>query len=220
MTRVNDYLILLEESDDEREDKKRQRQFVYRFRMKPESFWSIIRYFGEQYPKENARGWSLIIEILVFLRWITSGSTFTMVADTFDMPLQSISDIISRILPKFSRMARLMINLPDEEELEEIAKNFRNIVGTDVFSHVAKTNDGSLIKLTPPLSERDQSINRKGNAFLNMTIICDHKSRVRRLHWGYPGSSHDSFVLMNSGFSKKRLPPHPCMILGDDAYRV
>jgi len=42
MTRVNDYLILLEESDDEREDKKRQRQFVYRFRMKRESFSSII----------------------------------------------------------------------------------------------------------------------------------------------------------------------------------
>jgi len=192
MTEMKEYLICLEETECPFESRKRQRKFIYRFRMKRESFFLLRDHFRRNArDNEYARGWSLIVELLVFIRWITSGGTYVMVGDTFGMPLQTVSDIVHQILPKVAKLSKNVIALPEGDELPKIAEGFQKLVGTNVSNFVVGAIDGTLIRFSPSRAIRDQYIDRKSGASINCTIVCDDKLRIRYMIAGYPGSVHD-----------------------------
>lgn len=212
-------LILLEETSDQELDERRMKRFVYRFRMKRESFFKVLEHFRRNAEEnEYTRGWSLTIELLVFIRWITGGSTFVMTGDTFGMAYQTVSDIVHRLLPKVCKLAKNVIKLPEGEELAEIAEGFERLVGSSVFNGVVGAIDGSLIRFNPKKDIRSQYIDRKHGTSLNMTIVCDDKLRIRYLITGFPGSVHDSRVYLESSLFRKAWPPAPYMMIGDGAY--
>ena len=50
-----------------------------------------------------------------------------------------------------------------------------------------------------PSDEEDGFVNRKNFHSINTQVICDATLRVTDLVARWPGSTHDSFILMNSG---------------------
>uniref|UniRef100_UPI00398F6995 putative nuclease HARBI1 n=1 Tax=Pristiophorus japonicus TaxID=55135 RepID=UPI00398F6995 len=62
--------------------------------------------------------------------------------------------------------------------------------------------------------------NRKGYHSLNVQLLCIHTQRFLMINANYPGSSHDAFILRQSGVSEILQPPHQTRgrLLGDKDY--
>lgn len=67
-----------------------------------------------------------------------------------------------------------------------------------MFSYCSGAIDGTHIVIDPPSSGKDDYIDRKGNISICLQAICDEKRKFTDIFVGFPGSSHDSWVLQNS----------------------
>ncbi|XP_017481300.1 PREDICTED: putative nuclease HARBI1 [Rhagoletis zephyria] len=96
-----------------------------------------------------------------------------------------------------------VIKWPTQQQNLESSEFFNR---TCYFSKAIGCIDGTHIQIDPPKRSKDDYINRKGITFINIFV-------------GYPGSSHDSWVLQNSTIYDK-LPSYcgDYYLLGDSAY--
>lgn len=58
--------------------------------------------------------------------------------------------------------------------------------------------DGTHITIDPPRNFKNDYVDRKGNFSIVMQGICNETRKFINIFVGYPGSSHDSWVLKNS----------------------
>ncbi|XP_017471897.1 PREDICTED: putative nuclease HARBI1 isoform X1 [Rhagoletis zephyria] len=110
----------------------------------------------------------------------------------------------------------MVIEWLDEGKKREAANFFHNKCG---FSKAIGCIDGTHITIDPPAQNKDEYIDRKGNTTLCMQAICNEKKKFIHIFVGFPGSSHDSWVLQNSPVYENL--PSLCgeyYLLGDSAY--
>lgn len=189
------------------------------FRLTRESFILFEKHLIAKYPKKR-HGWWSRAEMLVFLYWLGQGVTYNVVANAFKIPKSTIADIIRKLLPRVSGLAKEVIKLPNQDELQQVARGFQSRVGTSAFSAVAGAVDGTLIAIKAPKGRVDEYIDRKFGISLNLTLVCDNRGYIIYAITGYPGSVHDSRVFVESSLFRKALyPPQPYYILADGAYR-
>uniref|UniRef100_UPI00398F1FAD putative nuclease HARBI1 n=1 Tax=Pristiophorus japonicus TaxID=55135 RepID=UPI00398F1FAD len=73
------------------------------------------------------------------------------------------------------------------------------------------------VALTAPHQAAEQFRNRKGFLSLNVQLDCDHNCKILQVDAQYPGSTHDSFILHQSGVPSVFTGPneHCGWLLGD-----
>ncbi|KAK0141582.1 putative nuclease HARBI1 [Merluccius polli] len=162
----------------------------------------------------------VVLQIMAALRFYASGSFQMVVGGTLGVSQSSISRVVRDVSNALCRRARQFIKFPaTNEECIRTKQQFFDIAG---FPNVLGAVDGTHIAIKAPSDEEDGFVNRKNFHSINTQVICDATLRVTDLVAKWPGSTHDSFILMNSGtgikFNEGEMPDG--WLLGDSGYTL
>ncbi|XP_053372959.1 putative nuclease HARBI1 [Mercenaria mercenaria] len=95
------------------------------------------------------------------------------------------------------------------------------IYGTARFPKVVGVIDGTHIKILAPSEEEDIFVNRKGYHSINVQVVFDAFDRIEDIVARWPGSTHDSRILHNSGLRQlfeRGIVHGGYHLLGDSGY--
>ena len=148
-----------------------------------------------------------IIEALVFLFWLASGTSYRVVSRAFHMPRTSVHRAVHRTSGKIMALFSTVIHHPTAEELVVIGAGFAPLAGSPVFSRVAGAIDGCHIRVKPPSQDAACYINRKLFYSIQLQAVCDHTAKYIDVCVGFTGSVHDARVLRNSPLYYERQYP-------------
>ncbi|XP_034539820.1 putative nuclease HARBI1 [Notolabrus celidotus] len=164
-------------------------------------------------------GWGFDLEILVFLFWLASATSYRVVSRAFGIPRSTIHDIVHKVSKTVNGLKNRVICLPPQDDLARIGAGFENLAGSAAFNHVVGSIDGCHIRIKPPSHDAQCYFNRKLFYSVQMQAVCDHQCQFLDVFIGYPGSVHDSRVLKNSPlFVQSLYPPEGYCLLGDGGY--
>ncbi|KAM3623513.1 uncharacterized protein V6R79_012060 [Siganus canaliculatus] len=168
---------------------------------------------------QQDHGWGHYLEVLVFVFWLASATSYRVVSRSFDIPRTTVHNMIHKASRKVLKLKNKVIHFPSLDELEEVGNGFARLAGSPAFSKVVGSIDGCHIRIKPPSVDGQCYINRKLFPSVNLQAMCDHQGMYIDILTGYPGSMHDSRVLKNSPLYTGRLyPPQGFYILGAGGY--
>ncbi|XP_044134535.1 putative nuclease HARBI1 [Bufo gargarizans] len=157
-----------------------------------------------------------MVKLLSALHYFSSASFQGTVSALSGISQPSFSRHLTQVLKAINKLTTQYIVFPSDKTAIQIIKDgfykmssFPNVMGIIDCTHVA---------LSPPTE--DIYRNSKNFHSLNVQMVCDSDMRILNLVAGYPGSTHDSYILKHSSLhailSSGNLPEG--WILGDDAY--
>ncbi len=170
----------------------------------------------EQLRPETSRNCSIppLLQICLALRCFATGCFINAAADVIGVHKSTASRIIHRVSCVLS--GRLPLYPTDVSTLNKVKVDFFDIAG---FPNVIGAIDGTHIRIQAPSTHEPLFVNRKGYHSINAQAICDAKLRVLNCVARWPGSTHDSRILMNSqihdAFERGELQG---VLLGDSGY--
>lgn len=193
-------------------------EFRRHFRISKSLFENLCEKFGNSGVYQNLRADKRLTphkNMAVFL-WFAGheACSFRDLADRFDLSCSTVCCIVSRITMFISSLSTEIIKWPNENQKQETARFFKNKAGIpkaigNVYAHVSCNFksvffftkgciDGTHIVIDPPDKSKDDYIDRKGLTSLVLQAICNEQKKFINIFVGFPGSSHDSWVLQNS----------------------
>lgn len=163
--------------------------------------------------------WGHDLEVLVFLFWMASATSYRVVSRAFAIPRSTVHDIVHRVTEKVLRLRKRQIFFPSADQLQTIGAGFERLAGSAAFARVVGSIDGCHIRIKPPSADAQCYFNRKLFHSIQLQGVCDHQCKFLDIFVGYPGSVHDARVLKNSPiYVQKLYPPEGFQILGDGGY--
>lgn len=154
---------------------------------------AAIEVLQQALQTERQHGWGPVLEMLVFLFWIATGSAYRVVARVFNMPLSTVHRVVHRIAEEVVAVRSQFIHLPRTAHHLACRK-------------AAGAIDGTHIRIKCPGGPDGQDYrNRKLYPSMVLQAACDHQGCFLDTYVGYPGSVHDSRVLRNSSIYVKRV---------------
>uniref|UniRef100_A0A8C1XYL4 Putative nuclease HARBI1 n=1 Tax=Cyprinus carpio TaxID=7962 RepID=A0A8C1XYL4_CYPCA len=170
----------------------------------------------EHLRPETSRNFSIspLLQVCLALRFFATGCFINTAADLIGVHKSTASRIIHRVACALS--GRLPLYPTDVSTLNKVKADFFNIAG---FPNVVGAIDGTHIRIQAPSTHEPLFVNRKGYHSINVQAICDAKLRVLNCVARWPGSTHDSRILVNSqihdAFERGELQG---VLLGDSGY--
>ncbi|XP_062381726.1 putative nuclease HARBI1 [Sardina pilchardus] len=153
-------------------------------------------------------GWGLELDVLVFLFWLASATSYRVVSRVFAMPRTTIHNIIHRISGNILRLKERIISLPHAMDLDTIGDGFAQLARSPTFSKVVGAIDGCQVRIKPPSQNQACYLNRTFS--VQLQAVCNNKGLFLDICVGYPGSVRDAWVNRNSSiFADKLYPPPP-----------
>ncbi|XP_046576476.1 putative nuclease HARBI1 [Haliotis rubra] len=140
-------------------------------------------------------------QVLLTLRYLGKGGYLSEIGDLHGVSEASVSRAFHDTVRAFNSHLK-NISFPwTREEQERIKLGFCSIGG---FPKVLGAVDGTLIPIKrPPANEEMAFVCRKGYHAINVQGVCDSDLRFTNVVVRWPGSTHDSLILKNSGLGKK-----------------
>ncbi|XP_017470166.1 PREDICTED: putative nuclease HARBI1 [Rhagoletis zephyria] len=136
-------------------------------------------------------------------------------SDRFNLTVSSISRVIDRVAMFISGLSPEVIKWRSNERKQESANYFAQLG----FPKSIRCIDGTHIRISPLSERKDDYIARKGHITLVMQSIRDERRKFINVFVGFPGSSHDSWVLQNSPvYNNLTTLCGDYYLLGDSAY--
>ncbi|KAL7378403.1 hypothetical protein ABVT39_013006 [Epinephelus coioides] len=177
----------------------------------------FVRYHEELFLEVD-HGWGHDLEILVFLFWLASTTSYHVVSRAIGIPRSTVNDIIHRVADKIISLKNRVTCFPPPEELETLGAGFHRLAGSAAFARVVGSIDGCHIRIKPPSADPQCYFNRK-LFYFQLQAVCDTHCQLIDIFVGYPGSVHDARVLKNSPtYVHSLYPPEGYCILGDGGY--
>lgn len=198
----------------ERDDLK----FKQHFRLNISTFHKLINFL---FNDEKPHGWSIEVELMIFLFWLASGCSYRIVGVSFEMPRSTICRILHKYLKLFAKNIEQFVALPKEEDLERIGIGFCKLANNMCFEKAVGALDGCHVKIAkvPENQKSSYYSGHKGFCSSNFQALVDHEGTFIDVFIGFPGSVHDTRILRNSPlFLKQVYPPRGYYILGDGGY--
>ncbi|KAK3880410.1 hypothetical protein Pcinc_015093 [Petrolisthes cinctipes] len=163
------------------------------------------------------------MKVAMTLRYLSTGKMQLCNGDDFGLSQPTISRAITQTLDALtaelilSRFIQFPVNL---EEIRDIQGEFLRIAG---FPGVVSVVDGTHVRIVAPKEYEEVYVNRKNFHSINVQVVFDAKYQIRDIVARWPGSTHDSRILRESGlwqaFENHQLPiPAGCHLLGDSGY--
>ncbi|KAJ8356291.1 hypothetical protein SKAU_G00190850 [Synaphobranchus kaupii] len=164
-------------------------------------------------------GWGKTVEVLVFLYWLASATSYRVVSEAFGIPRQTVNDMVHRVSKGIHGILPQIIRFPTGQELEMMGAGFACLAGSPAFQRTAGSIDVCHIRVVPPAGESQDYLNRKLFFSLQMQAVCDHRGKFLNVFTGYPGSVHDAQVLKCSDmYVHRQYPPQGWFLIGDGGY--
>ncbi|XP_075317452.1 zinc finger protein 280C isoform X1 [Odontesthes bonariensis] len=185
------------------------------FRLSRPTVAHLIQVIGSP----SSKGWGHDLEVLVFLFWLSSATSYGVVSRAFGIPRATVTDIVHRVANKVMQLKKSMICLPSQNGLKEAAAGFESLAGSAAFSRVVGSIDGCHVKIKLPVDDARFYLNKESFHSIQIQGVCDHQCQFLDIFAGFPGSVRDAKVLQNSSLYEQRLyPPTGYCILGDGGY--
>ena len=181
-------------------------EFKRHFRLTRSTFeWlchEIIPLLKREITGPGAIGLAWEQKIGASLWFFATGECFRSIADRFGMGESTFSyalrDIINIIIAKFLIEK---VNFSNTElEINEVTSGFKRIGS---IPNVIGAIDGSHIPIKAPHLFSVDYFNRKGFYSIVLQAVVDYKKKFLDIYVGWPGSTHDSRVLINSRLYNK-----------------
>ncbi|KAI2646780.1 hypothetical protein H4Q32_026364 [Labeo rohita] len=159
----------------------------------------------EQLRPETSRNCSIppLLQICLALRFFATGCFINAAADIIGVHKSTASRIIHRVSCVLS--GRLPLFPTDVSTLNKVKVDFSTLP--------------DFLMTQAPSTHEPLFVNRKGYHSINVQAICDAKLRVLNCVARWPGSTHDSRILLNSqihdAFERGELQG---VLLGDSGY--
>lgn len=119
------------------------------FRLSRTTLTKLTAYLRAEKP--GCSGWGLEIEVLVFMFWLASATSYRVVARAFDIPRTTVHDIVHK---------ERVISFPCAMELHHIRDGFAQLAGSHAFSKVVGSIDGCQVQIKPPSRNQSCYLNR------------------------------------------------------------
>ncbi|XP_055084002.1 putative nuclease HARBI1 [Periophthalmus magnuspinnatus] len=161
------------------------------------------------------------LEVLVFLFWLASGTSYRIVSTVFGIPRSTVHRIVHSVTEEVVALRHKVIHLPNsDEDVEAVTRGFAGLARHRAFRRAAGAIDGCHVRIRPP-SDPDGHCYRNRKLFPSIILqaVCDHQGHFIDTYVGWPGSVHDARVLRNSPLYQRGLyPPPGHFILADRGY--
>ncbi|XP_033847383.1 putative nuclease HARBI1 [Periophthalmus magnuspinnatus] len=186
------------------------------FRLSRESLAVLMRLL----ELDRRHGWGAELEVLVFLFWLASGTSYRVVSRVFGIPRSTVHCIVHRVTGEVVALRHKVIHLPTNDDFEAVTLGFARLARHRAFRRAAGAIDGCHVRIRPPSGPDGQCYrNRKLFPSIILQAVCDHQGRFIDTYVGWPGSVHDARVLRYSPLYQRGLyPPPGYFILADGGY--
>lgn len=198
------------------------RELIKRYRLDREGILFLTNLVRPKLvrPTQNNHVLTPEQKIIILLRYLATGKMQLCNADDLGVSQQTVSRVISETLDALCDYDVLtrFIKFPDNEQLQEMKDEFREIAG---FPDIVGAIDGTHIRIVRPKEFEAEYVNRKRYHSINCQVVFDAKYRIIDLEARWPGSTHDSRILHESGLKVKFETgeiPAGCHLLGDSGY--
>ena len=137
-------------------------------------------------------------EALSMVLWACGGpQSFRQLKNKFGHSLETVSRKFSEVLESINRMAADIIK-PKDPQFNEVHSRLQEPRFWPHFKDCIGAIDGTHIPVTVPLSEQPKYFGRHGYASQNVLAVCDFDMRFTFVVTGWPGSVHDTRVLLDT----------------------
>ncbi|TWW77659.1 hypothetical protein D4764_12G0010490 [Takifugu flavidus] len=136
-------------------------------------------------------GWGLEVEVLVYLFWLASATSYRVVSRGFSIPRSTVFDIVHRMSDKVLSLKNRTIKFPSLVDIPNIAAGFQRLSGSPALQNVVGSIDGCHIRIKPPGAHAQCYFNRKLFYSIQLQAVCDHQGLFIDIFTGYPGSVHE-----------------------------
>uniref|UniRef100_A0A3Q3FGZ5 DDE Tnp4 domain-containing protein n=1 Tax=Labrus bergylta TaxID=56723 RepID=A0A3Q3FGZ5_9LABR len=167
----------------------------------------------------STHGWGREVEMLVFLYWLASATSYRVVAEAFAIPTQTVFDLVHKASKRVLAIVKRVIRFPTAAEMDGVGAGFARLAGSAVFARVAGSIDGCHVRVVAPAAHEQAYLNRRLFHSIQFQAICDHRGKFLDVFVGYPGSVHDARVLRHSDVYVHQLyPPQAWFLIEDGGY--
>ncbi|TWW82151.1 hypothetical protein D4764_01G0019680 [Takifugu flavidus] len=95
-------------------------------------------------------GWGLEVEVLVYLFWLASATSYVVVSRGFSIPRSTVFDIVHRMSDKVLSLKNRTIKFPSLVDIPDIAAGFQRLSGSPALQNVVGSIDGCHIRIKSP----------------------------------------------------------------------
>ena len=201
--------------------KWKDEEVIAEFRMSKQEIKYVCSLVKDDMAPLGSRSSDITLEekVLICLKTLGSGSFQNCSKDFVQVSqprvskmLTSFSDSMIKLAPKF------ILIPPTRADIFETKHNFYQVAG---FPGVIGCIDGSHIPIVAPHEDEFANVNRKKFHSINVQAICDSNLVFMDVVAKWPGSNHDSFILLTSAihdhFERGKFGDN-CWLLGDSGY--
>ncbi|KAK9976517.1 hypothetical protein ABG768_021722 [Culter alburnus] len=161
------------------------------------------------------------IKVLTTLRYLATGKMQLCSADELHISQPSVSRILHQTINALCRphIIRQFIRFPlDVRQLHRNNAHFMDIAG---LPGVVGVIDGTHVRIIAPSEDEHAYVNRKKIHSINTQIVFDASYTILDIVAKWPGATHDSRILQESGLRllfERHHVPAGCHLLGDSGY--
>ncbi|XP_023312227.1 putative nuclease HARBI1 [Anoplophora glabripennis] len=170
--------------------------FFRKFRLYKETVVNVLEQIDHEleYPYNINNSISPINQLLMTLRFYSTGGHLNSLADFGGMDTSTVSRIVVKVSQAIARLYPRYIKMPEDIVDEQI--RFHDIAR---FPRTIGVIDGTHIKIRNPGGEDGEVFrNRKGYFSIITQIVCDSDLKITDIVARWPGSTHDATISMNS----------------------
>uniref|UniRef100_UPI00398E354E putative nuclease HARBI1 n=1 Tax=Pristiophorus japonicus TaxID=55135 RepID=UPI00398E354E len=140
---------------------------------------------------------SVTTKVTIALNFYATGSFQSATANILNISQFSTHRSIRQVTDAFYKRRSDYISFPMSREKQ--MKRQTGVVRTAGFPRVQAAIDCTHVTFKAPQANAEMFINRKGFHSLNVQLVCDHRRKILAVDARYPGSSHDAFILQQTG---------------------
>ena len=200
--------------------KWKEEEVIAEFRMSKQEIKYVCSLVKDDMASLGSRSNDVTLEekVLVCLKTLGSGSFQNCSKDFVQVSQPTVSKILTAFTKSMVKLAPKFIFMPKERgDIIETKQNFYQFAG---FPGVIGCIDGTHIPIVAPHDDEFAYVNRKKFHSINVQAICDANLVFMDVVAKWPGSNHDSFILLTSAIHDEfeRGKFGDSWLLGDSGY--
>ncbi|KAJ8418943.1 hypothetical protein AAFF_G00004420 [Aldrovandia affinis] len=161
-------------------------------------------------------GWGHYLEVLVFVFWLASATSYRVVSRCFNIPRSTVHEMVHRVTKKLLKLNNLVIHFPSHADLE-------NVIACCTILHNICVSNGDIMEPAEEVFRPDDNadqphLHQDQQRGEQIRSIWQRLSLLRMVWWQLLRLSHCSSRGMsppdggNKGRRLDRWPPPKCLI--------
>ncbi|XP_072148458.1 uncharacterized protein [Setaria viridis] len=178
------------------------------FRMRRSVFLSLHDTLVQDYGLRSSIQFCSKEALGMFLCACGAPQSFRQCKNNFHRSLETVSRKFEEVLESIMRLAVDIVR-PKDPQFSTIHPKLQEARFWPHFKDCIGAIDGTHIPVTVPLADQPKYIGRHGYPSQNVMAVCDFDMRFTFAVTGWPGSVHDTRVLLDTLLTYRDQFPHP-----------